>query len=68
MWMENETSRVQVCRHIRSQESFYSNTPLKEDQFHSGVYWCGLSGEGMGPDGQCAGTGECSATRECFED
>lgn len=61
------TNRQRVCRHIRSQESFYSDSPLVEDQFHSGIYWCNITGDGMGADGQCACTEECVPGRACYE-
>ena len=58
---------TRVCKHIRSQESFYSNTPLVEDEFHSGIYWCNQTGDGIGVDGCCAGTEECGPDRECYD-
>jgi hypothetical protein len=59
--------RKDVCKHVRSHESFFSPDPLVEDEFHSGVYWCNKTGDGLGPDGRCANAAECSPTRECFE-
>lgn len=67
MSVDKAPVRQQVCRHIRSQESFYSTTPHVEDEFHSGIYWCQITGDGLGPDGVCTGSEECSAARECFE-
>ncbi len=58
---------TRVCRHIRSQESFYSNTAQVEDQFHSGIYWCNHTGDGIGLDGACSGIEECGPDRECYE-
>lgn len=65
--MADQTSRRAICRHIRSKESFHSATPLKEDLYHSGIYWCDLTGDGRGPDGSCACVEECTADRACFE-
>ncbi len=59
--------RLKVCRHVRSKESFYSETPLVEDEFHSGVYWCDLTSDGIGPDGRSADAEECCQGRACFE-
>ncbi len=56
-----------VCRHIRSKESFYSATPLVEDEFHSGIYWCNETGGEVGDDGGYAGTEECGPDRECYQ-
>lgn len=64
---QTTVSRRSICRHIRSKESFHSDTPLVEDLYHSGIYWCDLTSEGRGPDGACAGCEECIAGRECFE-
>ena len=58
---------TQVCRHVRSQESFYSETPLVEDEFHSGIYWCNQTGGGIGVDGGCADSQECGPGRECYQ-
>lgn len=57
-----------VCRHIRSQESFYSETPHVEDQFHSGIYWCNQTGDGLGMDGKSSCLEECTPNRACYED
>ncbi len=61
------SQKRRVCRHIRSQESFYSDTPMVEDQFHSGIYWCNQTGDGMGSDGRCACPEECVPGRACYE-
>lgn len=67
MATEKSTNRTPRCRHIRSQESYFSNSPHVEDEFHSGVYWCNQTSDARGPDGMCAGSEECSPARECFE-
>ena len=56
-----------VCRHVRSKESFHSVSPLVEDQFHSGVYWCDLTADALGPDGRSVDAEECCRGRACFE-
>lgn len=67
MSTDNKLQGRTVCRHVRSKESFHSKSPLVEDQFHSGVYWCDLTADALGPDGQCADAEECTQGRECFE-
>jgi len=37
-----------------------------EDFTDSGVYWCGETGDGMGPDGMCADPEDCGTERECY--
>ncbi len=64
---ENPLNRRVTCKHIRSKESFHSDTPLVEDEFHSGIFWCDLTSDGTGPDGSCAHAEECSSGRECYE-
>jgi hypothetical protein len=66
MAVEKSEVRTPRCRHIRSQESFFSNSPHLEDEFHSGVYWCNLTAGPKGPDGACADREECSSARACF--
>ena len=68
MQIKNGPVGTQVCRHIRSQESFYSETPLVEDEFHSGIYWCNLTGDGVGVDGRCTAIEECTPDRACYEE
>ena len=67
MSVDNKQTRLKICKHIRSKEMFHSDTPLVEDEFHSGIYWCNMTGDGMGPDGACADSEECSLGRECYE-
>lgn len=65
--MSTAPEKQRVCRHIRSQESYYSSTPLVEDLFHSGVYWCNCTGGGAGLDGRLACSEECLPGRSCYE-
>ncbi len=65
--MESPPERQRICRHIRSQESYFSNTPLVEDMYHSGVYWCNCTGGGAGRDGGSAAPEDCLPGRECYE-
>jgi len=67
MNQSNRSPKQRLCRHIRSQESFYSDRPLVEDQFHSGIYWCNQTGDGRGADGRIACAEECGPDRTCFE-
>lgn len=62
------SQRVRMCKHLRSKEMFHSETPQEEELYHSGIFWCGITAQGMGPDGTCADSEECSRGRECFED
>ena len=65
--MDASPERQRRCRHIRSQESFFSQSPQVEDMFHSGVYWCNCTGGGAGVDGRGASPEECVPGRECYE-
>ncbi len=59
--------RVQIpCRHLRNKEMFYQSPGQEDDEFSSGVYWCGKTQEAFGPDGQPAGKAECCPSRSCF--
>ncbi len=60
--------RVSMCKHLRSKEMFHSEAPQDEGLYHSGIFWCGATAQGTGPDGVCADSEECSRSRECFED
>lgn len=59
--------RVSVCKQLRSKEMFHSENPMEEDLYHSGIYWCHHTAEGLGPDGGCVDSEECLRSRECFE-
>ena len=37
-----------------------------EDEFSSGIYWCGKTSENFGPDRQPVGKTECCAGRSCY--
>ncbi len=54
------------CRNLRSKEMFYESPGQAEDEFSSGIYWCGKTGENFGPDNQPAGKSECCAGRSCY--
>ena len=62
-----KTGRVALCKHLRSKEMYHSDTPMEEDLYHSGIYWCQHTTTGIGPDGSCVDSEECSAERGCFE-
>ena len=55
------------CRHLRSKEMYHSEEPHREDLFHSGIFWCDITGDGLGPDRTCADSEECISGRSCFE-
>jgi hypothetical protein len=55
------------CQHLRSKEMYYQGHDAQEDAFDSGVYWCLLTHEKLGPDGQSAARNECCEGRGCFQ-
>ena len=63
---ETTEKRIRVCRHIRSNNSFHLDVDTMEAQTNSGVYWCGDTGDGLGPDGLCADPEDCCPDRECY--
>ncbi len=60
--------RLDRCKHIRSHEMFYADQMNQSDLFHSGIFWCNVTHNGTGPDGQECCIEECLAGRECFQD
>jgi hypothetical protein len=55
------------CKHLRCKEMFYeTGTPL-EDRCGSGIFWCGHTHKGLGPDGSPVSQKECVPNRECYE-
>ena len=54
------------CRHLRSKEMYYQDFGAPEDPYSSGIYWCGKTQEGFGPDGHSCGKDECSGQRSCY--
>ena len=65
--MSDETSVPALpCRHLRSKEMYYQDYGQAEDEFSSGIFWCGKTQEDFGPDGQPCGKGECCAGRTCY--
>lgn len=60
--------RQNLCKHLRSNEMYYSDKPHEVDAFHGNLFWCDLTQDGMGPDGTCAHMEECSRLRDCFEE
>jgi hypothetical protein len=45
---------------------YYQEYGQAEDEFSSGIYWCGKTHESFGPDGQSCGKCECNAERSCY--
>ena len=68
--MENEPlslANLKIpCRHLRSKEMYYQEYGAADDEFSSGVYWCGKTQENFGPDGEPCSRGNCSAERTCY--
>jgi hypothetical protein len=73
--MQNEPNRneplslgsiVLPCRHLRAKEMYYQDYGTPDDEFSSGIYWCGKTQENFGPDGQSCGKTECCAERPCY--
>jgi hypothetical protein len=55
-----------ACLNLRSKEMYHQAAGQEEDQFCSGLYWCGRTNETFGPDGQPVGKSECSGGRPCY--
>ena len=64
----DKETRQRVCKHLRSKEMYHSKEPMKEDDFHSGLYWCDQTSKGLGPDGTYCDSWECAEGRACFEE
>ena len=60
-----ETSVPIPCRHLRCKEMYYQ-APT-DDEFASGIYWCGKTQENSGPDGQPCSKCECGPERACYQ-
>jgi hypothetical protein len=45
---------------------YYQDFGAPEDPYSSGIYWCGRTQEGFGPDGHSCGKDECSGQRSCY--
>jgi hypothetical protein len=63
---ENSPQFQAPCRKLRSKEMFYQSPGQDEDEFSSGVFWCGKTQENFGPDGQPASKADCGAGRACY--
>lgn len=64
----NEFQYRRPCRSLRSKEMYYQSPGEEDDEFASGVFWCGKTQEGFGPDGQPASKSECCNGRGCYID
>lgn len=67
--MNNEEtgSKIQLpCQHLRCKEMYHQDHGQEEDQFSSGIHWCGKTHESFGPDGQPVSKSECCANRTCY--
>jgi hypothetical protein len=54
------------CRHLRSKEMYYQDYGAPDDEFSSGIFWCGKTQENFGPDGHPCSKGDCSGERTCY--
>ena len=54
------------CRNLRSKEMYYQSYGAPDDDFSSGIYWCGRTQENFGPDGEPCSKGDCGAKRTCY--
>lgn len=54
------------CRHLRSKEMYYQDFGTPDDQYASGIFWCGRTQESFGPDGHSCGKEECGGQRSCY--
>ena len=63
-----KAGRQLFCRHLRSKEMYHSDAPHVEDQFHSGIYWCNHTSDGLGPNGDGVDREDCCAGRDCYEE
>lgn len=59
--------KVRICKHVRSNKSFYADGPASADEYDCGIVWCAITNDGMGPDYACADVEECIPGRECYE-
>jgi hypothetical protein len=64
----NEFQHRRPCRQLRNKEMYYQSPGEEDDEFASGVYWCGKTQEGFGPDGQPASKSDCCNGRPCYID
>ena len=65
--METPETTVQPeipCRYLRSKEMYYQGQ--EDDEFASGLYWCGRTQESFGPDGDACGKKQCCVNRTCY--
>jgi hypothetical protein len=67
MSQPDQTAKFRTqCPHLRSKEMYYEAPGQEEDAFSSGTYWCMLTQEGVGPDGQPVTREDCCSGRGCF--
>lgn len=57
-----------ACRYLLSKEMFYEDNPKANDKYSSGIFWCELTHNAIGPDGAGVDDLECAAGRECYEE
>ena len=59
--------KVRICKHVRSNKSFYADGPASAGEYDCGIVWCALTNDGMGPDYAVSDVEECISGRECYE-
>ena len=61
----SEPSGFQIpCRHLRNKEMYYQ--AAEDDEFASGIHWCGKTHESFGPDGEPVSKKDCCEGRACY--
>ena len=65
--VEERSTPVRICKHVRSNKSFYADGPPPASEYDSGIVWCAITNSGMGPYYACADVEECILGRECYE-
>jgi len=63
---ENSPQLQTPCRKLRSKEMYYQSQGQDDDEFSSGIFWCGKTQENFGPDGQPVSKTDCCTGRGCY--
>jgi hypothetical protein len=45
---------------------YYQSYGQEDDEFSSGIFWCGRTQENFGPDGEPCGKQHCCSGRSCY--
>jgi len=61
----NEPAGFEIpCRNLRNKEMYYQAP--EEDEYASGIFWCGKTHESFGPDGEPVSKKQCCEGRSCY--